>query len=152
MNLSTGVNTVHVPYRGGPSALAGMLGGEVDYVLPAISSALGLLSAKRVRALAVTSANASPRLPNVPPISSTLPGYEALEFHGLHAPAKTPRYIVEKLQRDVSTILRRADVKERLDSLAMDVSANSPEEFSRFIRKQIEIWTKVGRAANIRAD
>jgi tripartite-type tricarboxylate transporter receptor subunit TctC len=152
MNLSTGVNTVHVPYRGGPSALAGMLGGEVDYVLPAISTALGLLSAKRVRALAVTSANASPRLPNVPPISSTLPGYDALEFHGLHAPAKTPQYIVAKLQRDVSTILRRADVKERLDSLAMDVSANSTEEFSNFIRKQIQIWTKVGRAANIRAD
>ena len=138
MNLNAGINTVHVPYRGAPLALAGMLSGEVDYVLPAISTALSLLSANRVRALAVTSANASPRLPNVPTIASTLPGYDALEFHGLHAPVKTPQYVVAKLQREVSTILRRADVKERLDSLAMDASGNSSEEFSSFIRRQIQ--------------
>jgi|SRR4051812_48549716 tripartite-type tricarboxylate transporter receptor subunit TctC len=152
MNLNAGINTVHVPYRGAPLALAGMLSGEVDYVLPAISTALSLLSANRVRALAVTSANASPRLPNVPTIASTLPGYDALEFHGLHAPVKTPQYVVAKLQREVSTILRRADVKERLDSLAMDASGNSSEEFSSFIRRQIQTWSKVGRAANVRAD
>ncbi len=152
MNLNAGINTVHVPYRGAPLALAGMLSGEVDYVLPAISTALSLLSANRVRALAVTSANVSPRLPNVPTIASTLPGYDALEFHGLHAPVKTPQYIVAKLQREVSTILRRADVKERLDSLAMDASGNSSEEFSSFIRRQIQTWSKVGRAANVRAD
>jgi len=152
MNLNAGINTVHVPYRGAPLALAGMLSGEVDYVLPAISTALSLLSANRVRALAVTSANASPRLPNVPTIASTLPGYDALEFHGLHAPVKTPQYVVAKLQREVSTILRRADVKERLDSLAMDASGNSSEEFSSFIRRQMQTWSKVGRAANVRAD
>jgi tripartite-type tricarboxylate transporter receptor subunit TctC len=152
MNLNAGINTVHVPYRGAPLALAGMLSGEVDYVLPAISTALSLLSANRVRALAVTSANASPRLPNVPTIASTLPGYDALEFHGLHAPVKTPQYVVAKLQREVSTILRRADVKERLDSLAMDASGNSSEEFSSFIRREIQTWSKVGRAANVRAD
>jgi len=152
MNLNAGINTVHVPYRGAPLALAGMLSGEVDYVLPAISTALSLLSANRVRALAVTSANASPRLLNVPTIASTLPGYDALEFHGLHAPLKTPQYVVAKLQREVSTILRRADVKERLDSLAMDASGNSSEEFSSFIRRQIQTWSKVGRAANVRAD
>jgi len=152
MNLNAGINTVHVPYRGAPLALAGMLSGEVDYVLPAISTALSLLSANRVRALAVTSANTNPRLPNVPTIASTLPGYDALEFHGLHAPIKTPQYIVAKLQHEVSTILRRADVKERLDSLAMDASGNSSEEFSSFIRKQIQVWSKVGRAANVRAD
>jgi len=72
MNLNAGINTVHVPYRGAPLALAGMLSGEVDYVLPAISTALSLLSANRVRALAVTSANASPRLPNVPTIATAI--------------------------------------------------------------------------------
>ena len=152
MNLSAGIRTVHVPYRGGPAALTGMLGGEVDYVLPAISTALSLMSANRIRALAVTSANASPRLPNVPPISSTLAGYEALEFHGLHAPTKTPRHIVAQIQQEVAKALRRPEVKERLDGLAMDVVASRPEEFTQFIRKQIEIWTKVRRAADIRAD
>lgn len=152
MNLGAGITTVHVPYRGGPLALQAMLGREVDYVLPAISSALSLLSANRIRALAVTSANANPRLPNVPPISSTLAGYEALEFHGLHAPLGTPRAIVDLLQQEVAKALRRPEVRERLDGLAMDVSANSPAEFSAFIRKQIEIWTRVGREASVRAD
>ena len=152
MNMRAGISTVHIPYKGGAPALAGLLAGEVDYVLPGVSTALPLLVAGRIRALGVTSANATPRLPNVPPISSVLPGYEALEFHGLHAPAKTPRRIIVKLQQEVAKVLRRPEVKERLDGLAMDVSASTPEEFTAFIRKQIDTWTAVGRAANVRAD
>jgi tripartite-type tricarboxylate transporter receptor subunit TctC len=88
----------------------------------------------------------------VPPISSVLPGYEGLEFHGLHAPAKTPPHLVAKIQRDVAGVLRRPDVKERLDVLAMDVQASTPEECAAFIRKQIDTWTAVARKANVRAD
>lgn len=152
MNLKAGISTAHIPYKGGAPALAGMLSGEVDYALPGVSTALPLLSAGRLRALAVTSANATPRLPNVPPISSVLPGYEALEFHGLHAPSKTPGHIIAKLQQEVAKVLRRPEVKERLDGLAMDVVASTPGEFTVFIKRQIETWAAVGRAANIRAD
>ena len=105
-----------------------------------------------MRALAVTCVNASPRLPNVPPISSLVPGYDALEFHGLHLPAKTPAPIIKKLQQDVGNVLRRPDVKERLEVLGMDVAASAPEEFTAFIKKQIETWSAVAKAANIRAD
>jgi len=152
MNLKAGINTVHIPYKGGAPALTGLIGGEVDYVLPGISTALPLMSAGRIRALGVTSANASPRLPNVPPISSVLPGYEALEFHGLHAPAGTPRQIVVKLQQDIARVLRRPEARERLDGLAMDVVAGTTEEFTAFITRQIDTWTAVGRAANVRGD
>ncbi len=152
MNLRAGVNTVHVPYKGGPAALTGLLASEVDYAMTSISTALAQLGAGRVRALAVTSANASQRLPGVPPISSVLPGYEGLEFHGLHAPARTPQHLVAKIQRDVAGVLRRPDVKERLDVLAMDVQASTPDECAAFIRKQIDTWTAVARKANVRAD
>ena len=152
MNLRAGVNTVHVPYKGGPAALTGLLASEVDYAMTSISTALAQLGAGRVRALAVTSANASPRLPGVPPVSSVLPGYEGLEFHGLHAPTKTPKELVARIQRDVAGVLRRPEVKERLDVLAMDVQASTPEECAAFIRKQIDTWTAVARKANVRAD
>lgn len=152
MNLMGGTKTIHVPYKGGAPALSGLLAAEVDYAMIAISTALAQLGAGRIRAIAVTSANANPRLPNVPPISSVLPGYEGLEFHGLHAPAKTPKRIIAKVQQDVVKVLRRPDVKERLDMLAMDVAASTPEEFTAFIRKQIDTWGKVARAANVRAD
>jgi tripartite-type tricarboxylate transporter receptor subunit TctC len=120
--------------------------------MTSISTALTQLGAGRIRAIAVTSADASPRLPGVPPISSVLPGYEGLEFHGLHAPAKTPKHIVAKLQQDVAKVLRRPEVKERLDVLAMDIQASTPEECAAFIRKQIDTWTAVARKANVRAD
>ena len=152
INLRTGSSTVHVPYKGGGAALTGMLASEVDFAMTSISTALAQLTAGRLRAIAVTSAEASPRLPGVPPISSILPGYEGLEFHGLHAPAKTPKHIVTKLQQDVAKVLHRPDVKERLDVLAMDVRASTPEQCAAFIRKQIDTWTAVARKANVRAD
>lgn len=152
MNLRGGVTTVHLPYKGGPAALTGVLASEVDYAMTSISTALTQLAAGRIRAIAVTSADASPRLPGVPPISSILPGYEGLEFHGLHAPAKTPKHIVAKLQQDVANVLRRPEVKERLDVLAMDIQASTPAQCAAFIRKQIDTWTAVARKANVRAD
>ena len=152
MNLRAGLNTVHVPYKGGPLALTGLLAAEVDYAMTSISTALTQLGAGRVRALAVTSASATPRLPGVPPLSSVLPGYEGLEFHGLHAPARTPKALVSKLQQDVAAVLRRPDVKDRLDVLAMDIQASTPEECAAFIRRQIDTWTAVARKANVRAD
>ena len=152
MNMMARISTIHVPYKGGPLALTGMIAGDVDYVLVAPSTALGQLNAGRIRALGVTSANPNPRLPNVPPIASVLPGYEALEFHGLHAPAKTPKQIVAKLHQDIARALNHPEVKARLDGIAMDVSVNTPAEFTAFIDKQIKVWAAVARAANIRVD
>jgi tripartite-type tricarboxylate transporter receptor subunit TctC len=152
MNLTAQIDAVPVHYRGGAPSLVGVIGAEVDYTMLSVSTALPQLEAGRVRALAVTSANAISRLPNVPPISSVLPGYEALALHGLHAPANTPKAIVAKLYQEAAKALRRPEVKERFDGLAMDVSASTPEEFTAFIRKQIETWTVVARTANVRAD
>jgi tripartite-type tricarboxylate transporter receptor subunit TctC len=152
MNMMAKISTTHVPYKGGPLALAGMIAGDVDYVLVAPSTALAQLNAGRIRALGVTSATPNPRLPNVPPIASVLPGYDALEFHGLHAPAKTPKSIIAKLHRDIAHALQQPGVKARLDPIAMDVSVNTPAEFTAFINQQIKTWAAVAKAANIRVD
>jgi tripartite-type tricarboxylate transporter receptor subunit TctC len=100
----------------------------------------------------VTSAKATPNLPGVPPIASVLPGYDALNFHGLHAPLKTPAAIVARLNGESSRILKRADVAERLNGFAMDVVAGTPEQYRAFIQTQIALWAPVVKASGARAD
>ena len=152
MNLMAQISTVAVHYKGGAPALVGLVAAEVDYTMVSVSTALAQIGAGKLRALAVTSAQSNPRLPNVPPLANALPGYEAISLHGLHAPVKTPRPIITKLYQDIGTVLHRPDVKERFDGVAMDVSGSTPEEFTAFIRKQIEAWTAVAKAASVRAD
>jgi len=152
INMRAGISTVHVPYKGAPAALTAVIASEVDYSMTSISTALTQLGAGKIRAIAVTSANPTPRLPGVPPVASVLPDYEGLEFHTLQAPANTPKQIVTKLQHDVAIVLHMPDVKQRLDVLAMDVQASTPEQCAAFIKQQIDTWTAVARKANVRAD
>lgn len=152
MNLMARISTVPVHYKGGAPALVGLVGAEVDYTMVSVSTALAQIGAGKIRALGVTSAQPNPRLPNVPPLANVLPGYEAISLHGLHAPAQTPKAIITRLYQDINAILRRPDVRERFDGRAMDVAGSTPDEFTAFIRKQIEAWNAVARAANVRAD
>ncbi len=153
INLMANVTTTPIHYKGGAPALVGLVAGEGDFSMVSVSTALAQLSAGKIRAIGVTSAKAVSRLPTVPPIGNTLPGYDAVSFYGLHAPAQTPPQIVAKLQQEVSKVMRRPEVKERFDGLGMDVvPGNTPLEFTAFMRKQINIWTKVAKAANVRAD
>jgi len=150
--MRAGISAVHVPYKGAVAALTGVIAAETDYVMSSVSTALPQLASGRIRAIAVTSAGPTQRLPGVPPIASVLPGYEGLEFHTMHAPAHTPKAIVAKLQRDVAAVLHLPDVKLRLDVLAMDVQASTSEQCAAFIKEQIDTWTAVARKANVRAD
>ena len=153
INLMANVSTTPIHYKGGAPALIGLVAGEGDYSMVSVSTALAQLSAGKIRAIGVTSAKPVARLPNVPPIGNTLSGYDAVSFYGLHAPAQTPPPIVAKLQQEVSKIMRRPDVKERFDGIGMDVSpANTPQEFTAFMRKQIDLWSKVAKAANVQAE
>ena len=152
INLRAGTKTIHVPYKGAIAALTGLIANEADYVLSSVSTAQTQLPSGRVRAIGVTSATPTPRLPNVPPIATALPGYEALEFHGLHGPAKMPTRLVAKIQQDTATVLRRPDVKERLANLAMDIRATSSAEAASFIKSQIDTWTAVARKAGVKAE
>jgi len=152
MNNLARIKVVIVPYKGGGPALTGVLAGEVDYSMVAVSTALAQVTAGRIRALGVTSAQPTPLLPNVPPIASVLPGYDALNFHGLHAPANTPKAIVARLHGESTKILRRADVTARLNALAMDIVAGTPEQYRAFIKAQIEQWGPVVKSSGARAE
>src|SRR5262249_47009751 len=147
-----GVKVINVPYKGGAPALTGVLVGEVNYAMVAVSTALSQAGAGKIRALGVTSAKATPSMPGVPPIASVLPGYNALNFHGLHAPAKTPKAIVAKLHKETTAILRRPDVQEKLAGFAMDIAASAPDEYRSFIKAQIAQWTPVVKATGARAE
>ncbi len=152
MSKMAGVKVISVPYKGGGPALTGVLVGEVDYAMIAVSTALAQVNAGKLRALGVTSAQPTASLPNVPSIATVVPGYEGLNFHGLHAPAKTPARIVAKLHDETTKILLRPDVRERLNSLAMDIAATGPSEYRAFIKAQTEIWTPLVKASGARGD
>ena len=143
---------LHVPYKGGAPAVVGVVGGEVDSAMVAVSSALGQLAAGKLRALAVTSAAPSSRLPGVPAVSSVLSGYEGLNFHGLHAPTGLPPAIANRLADEVRKAVLRPESRERLDDLAMDAVGSTPAEYDAFIRKQVERWLPFVKQAGIRVE
>ena len=152
MNSLAKIKVVIVPYKGGGPALTGVLAGEVDYAMVAVSTAISQVQAGKIRALGVTSAQPTPHLPNVPAIASVLPGYDALNFHGLHLPANTPAPIVNRLNSETTKILRRTDVAERLNGFAMDIVAGTPEQCRAFIKAQIAQWAPVIKASGARAE
>ena len=152
MNSMTGIKVISVPYNGGGPALTGVLVGDVDYSMTAVATALAQVNAGKLRALGVTSALPAASLPNVPSIASVAPGYEGLNFHGLEAPAKTPRLVVARLHEESTRILRRADVQQRLNGLAMDIVAGSPEAYRDFIKAQIAQWTPLVKSSGARVD
>ena len=146
------IENLHVPYKGGAPAVVGVMAGEVDIAMVAISSAVAQLGAGKIKALGVTSANPSPRLPGVPAIASLVPGYEGLNFHGLHGPPGLPAPIALRLSQEVSKAVRSPESKERLDGLAMDAAGTTPAEYDAFIKRQVQQWVPFVKSAGIRAD
>lgn len=146
------LQVVHVPYKGGAPALGGVLAGEVDCALIAVSTAVAQIGAGKVKALAVTSGSPTARLPGVPSLSTIVPGYDARNFHGLHGPAGLPPAVVKRLADEVNKAVNRPEVRERFDGLAMEVAGTGPQEFDAYIRKQIATWGAFVKAAGIKAD
>jgi tripartite-type tricarboxylate transporter receptor subunit TctC len=146
--MMTGVNLVHVPYRGG--YVPDLLGGQTQVVFGTIATCIQLISAGALRALAVTTATRSPALPDVPAVGESVPGYEASQWYGLGAPKNTPAEIVSKLNSEVNAGLADPKLKARLDDLGVDTMAVTSADFGKLIADETEKWGKVIRAANIK--
>jgi tripartite-type tricarboxylate transporter receptor subunit TctC len=146
----TGVNMLHVPYRGGAAALADLLAGQVSVIFDTISTSIEYIRAGQLRALAVTSSNRSEVLPNVPAIAEYVPGYEAVGWQGIGAPKNTPAEVVDKLNREVNNGLAEPRMRARIADLGYSAFASSPGEFSKFVAEYTDKWAKVIRAANIK--
>jgi tripartite-type tricarboxylate transporter receptor subunit TctC len=152
MNSLARIKVTIVPYKGGGPALTGLLAGEVDYTMVAVSTAKAQVLSGKLRALGVTSAKPTPNLPGVPAIASVLPRYDALNFHGLHAPPNTPGAIVNRLNAESIKVLQRPDVVEKLTGFAMDIVTGTPEQYRDFIRQQLEQWAPVIKSSGARAE
>jgi tripartite-type tricarboxylate transporter receptor subunit TctC len=150
--MMVGLNMVHVPYRGAGPALTDLLGGQVQVMFPTMSSSLAYIKDGKLRSLAVTTSTRSEVLPDVPTINVSVPGYEASTWYGVGAPKNTPADIVEKLNREINSILSGPQMKAKLATLGNSTLVLSPTQLGKLVADETEKWAKVIRAANIRPE
>jgi tripartite-type tricarboxylate transporter receptor subunit TctC len=148
----TGVNMVHVPYRGDAPAITDLLGGQVQVYFSSLPGSIEYIRAGKLRALAVTTAARSEALPDVPFLGEFVPGYEASQWNGVCAPKNTPAQITDILNREINAALADAKIRARINELGSTVFPSSPAEFGKFIADETEKWGKVIRAANIKPE
>jgi tripartite-type tricarboxylate transporter receptor subunit TctC len=145
-----GIDLQHVPYKGTAAAVTDVIGGQIAATFANALTAKPQVDAGRVRALAITGPRRIEALPGVPPVAEAgVPGYEAMQWYGLLAPAGTPAAIVERLNAEALKALRSPEMKERLAADGAEPLGGSPAEFAALIRKELEKWTRVARAAGI---
>ena len=149
--MMTGVDMVHVPFRGGAPAMTALLGGQVQAYFVVASTSLAGIKAG-MRPLAVTTATRWAGLPDVPTLGETMPGYDVSVWYGVGAPKNTPGEIIEKLNREINAGLADPKMKAQLSDLGGTPFAGSPGDFGKFIADETETWGKVVRAANLKAD
>jgi tripartite-type tricarboxylate transporter receptor subunit TctC len=150
--MMTGVNLVHVPYRGAGPALVDLLGGQVQVNFSTMSSSIEYVRAGKLRALAVTTPTRSPALPDVPTVAEFVPGYESSYWTGVGAPKNTPAEIVDKLNKEINAALADPKITARLTDLGSKPLAGSPADFGKLIAEETEKWAKVVKFAGIKAD
>ena len=150
--MMTGVNTVHVPYRGVAPALTDLIGGQVQVMFGGLPSSIGHIRAGRLRALAVTTATRSDALPDIPTVGEFLPGYEASIWYGVGVPTGTPAEIIVKLNKEINTALSDPTFEARLADVGGSALSGSAADFAKLIADDTEKWGKVIRAANIKPE
>jgi tripartite-type tricarboxylate transporter receptor subunit TctC len=148
----TGVDIVHVPYRGAAGVLTDLLAGRVQAAFSPITSSIPYIRDRKLRALAVTSAARLDVLPEVPTVGEFLPGYEAYAANGIGAPKGTPAEIIAMLNRTINAGLADATIKARLADLGSFPAPMSPDQFGRYLVAETEKWAKVVKFANIKAE
>ena len=150
--MMAGVDLLHVPYRGGPPAVADLLGGRVQVLFDVLTNSLALIRSSKLRALAVTTAVRCEALPDVPTVAEFVPGYEASYWTGLAAPAGTSADIVEKLNHEINAALADPKIKARIIDLGGTVLAGSAADFGKLIAADTEKWAKVIASAGIKPE
>jgi tripartite-type tricarboxylate transporter receptor subunit TctC len=150
--LMTGVNMLHVPYRGIAPAVADLLGGQVQVCFVGIIASLEYIRAGQLRALAVTTTSRLEALPEIPSLSEFLPGYEATDWKGIGAPKNTPPEMIEKLNKEINAGLADPKLRARFAELGAAGIPGSPADLGKLIAEETEKWAKVVMFAGIKAD
>jgi tripartite-type tricarboxylate transporter receptor subunit TctC len=149
--LTAKVDMLFVPYKGEGPAIADAMGGQISLVFSNLPVALPQARGGKLRGIAVTSAQRVPSAPDIPTVAeSGLPGFEAFTWFGFFAPGATPREVVVKLNADSVSALNLPDVKEKMAAQGLFVTANAPEPFAEFVRKEIQRWAKIVKDAGVK--
>jgi tripartite-type tricarboxylate transporter receptor subunit TctC len=143
------INVVHVPYKGIGAAIADLLGGQIQFYIAPGAGLLPYASAGRLRLLAATGEHRSRDLPEVPAMNEVVPGYTAEFWYGLGAPGGTPKAIIATLSQEVARVLKQPELQKRLRTFDLDAAYATPDEFAQRIVREIAMWSKVARDANI---
>jgi tripartite-type tricarboxylate transporter receptor subunit TctC len=146
---TAGINATHVPYKGEGPALVDLIAGQIIFLTPNLSAAIGYVQQGRLRALAVTSKARVPQLKDVPAVAETLAGFENLGWFGLMAPTGTPPAVIDRIYRDTAKALEGADLRKRFDDLGMAAVGNPPGDFAKAIREETGRWATVIRARKL---
>jgi tripartite-type tricarboxylate transporter receptor subunit TctC len=151
--LQAKVDVVHVPHKGMSPALVDLMAGNVQILIVSLPSVAGQMKSGRLRAVGVTSAKRTSFMPNLPTISeSGVPGYEASLWWGIFAPSKTPKPIIDRLNAEIHKAMASPEMKKMFSEFGAEPAPMTPEAFTAFVRKEIDRWTKVVKAANIKAE
>jgi tripartite-type tricarboxylate transporter receptor subunit TctC len=148
-----GVSAVHVPYKGGAPAVADLVGGRLSLMMANLTTAQPHIRSARLRALGIGTKTRSRLFPELPTIAeSGVPGYEANNWNGVVAPAKTPKAVIERLNREIIAVLKEPQVSERMAKSALEPIGDTPAEFARYLRAEADKWSKLVKAAGIKAE
>lgn len=146
LDLMTGTSLVHVPYKGTALVMTDLIGGQIVLSFASALGAIPHIRSTRLRAIAVTTAQRTPALPDVPAIAETVPGYSAQLWYALFAPAGTPAEVINRLHREIGAILAQADVKAKLADQGVDAQTNTPPEMAKQVAAELQKWGKVVKA------
>jgi tripartite-type tricarboxylate transporter receptor subunit TctC len=152
-NLQAGTKIVHVPYKGGGPAIVDLLAGNINLIFATGASSINHVKAGKIRALGVTTAKRSAMAPELPTIAEAgLPGFEANNWNGIVVPAKTPRAIINRLNKEFTAALLLPDIKQFLFNQGLDAAPGTPEDFAAYIKSETAKWAKVIKAAGIKVE
>jgi tripartite-type tricarboxylate transporter receptor subunit TctC len=150
--MMTGVNMVHVPYRGGAPATSDLVGGQIQVIFSPLSESIEHVKAGKLRALAVTSTTRVDVLPDLPPVADFVPGYEATGFAGMGVPTGTPAEIITLLNRELNAGLADTRIRTRIIELGGTIAGGTPAEFGAILKEAVDKWTKVIKFAGIKVE
>ncbi|MES2187380.1 MAG: tripartite tricarboxylate transporter substrate binding protein [Pseudomonadota bacterium] len=148
-----GAEMIHVPYRGAGPAIADVVSGQIQMVIPSMPTVVSFVNAGQLRALAITASKRSEQVPNVPTVAEAgLPNYDATSWFGFSAPAGTPRAIIDRLHQEITRALADKEVRETLVKQGAEMAPTTPEQFAAFIADEMKKWDKVAKDAHVTAD
>jgi tripartite-type tricarboxylate transporter receptor subunit TctC len=149
----TGTKMAHIPYKGSAPMVTAMLGGEVDAFFDNVPNVLPHIKGGKMRAIGVSGTQRAVLLPEVPTVAEAgVPGYEVNVWFGMQVPAGTPKPVVDKLNRDIVTLLKEPDVVQRFRGQGVEVVASSPDQFAKLVQSEVAKWTQLIKDANIRIE